>query len=190
LFEAVLRAGFDLAAGSMDAATTRAVSQRGLAALDAAMVARHGLDAELPEATRAALRQAMQDVHCGLLSGAMLDPMVRVQRSRDATLADRLHAGGEGAVLIAGTGHARVDYGVPSYLERAYGTRMRVLAFVEVDAHTAAPARDELAFDYVWFTPKASDHDHCAELRERFQHMHGDARSGPTSRRNRKGRHQ
>lgn len=44
--------------------------------------------------------------------------MLFAQRFRDATLADAVleNNTGEGAILIAGIGHSRNDYGVPFYL--------------------------------------------------------------------------
>ena len=46
------------------------------------------------------------------------------------------------------------------------------VALLEVQADLREPAQyaagfgsERLPFDFVWFTPRASDEDHCAELR-------------------------
>jgi uncharacterized iron-regulated protein len=119
----------------------------------------------------------MRQAHCSMMPESMLDAMVLVQRARDAMLASQTHAalaGADSVVLIAGNGHARKDRGVPRYLERAYGVGTAVLALLEVrsDVHELrglAPddAADGLPYDYVWLTPRASDEDPCASLRER-----------------------
>ncbi|HEX7477472.1 MAG TPA: ChaN family lipoprotein, partial [Polyangiales bacterium] len=108
------------------------------------------------------------------------DSMVLVQRARDAQLAERLHARsvpGQGAVLIAGTGHVRNDRGVPAALQRAFATHSLTVGLIEVHGQwTTMPRYAEefdvaaLPFDYVWFTPRASDEDHCAELRTQMAH--------------------
>jgi uncharacterized iron-regulated protein len=94
---------------------------------------------------------------------ARLTPAAALERQRD------------GAVLIAGVGHVRTDYGVPSAL-RVLGPDARVVsvAFLEVADGWVAPAdyaerfgASRLPFDYVWFTARADNVDHCARLRER-----------------------
>jgi hypothetical protein len=78
---------------------------------------------------------------------------------------------GQGSVLVAGAGHVRVDRGVPYYLrQRKADVSMASVAFVEVVRGADAPsayaegfASAELPFDLVWFTPRASDDDPCAE---------------------------
>jgi uncharacterized iron-regulated protein len=104
----------------------------------------------------------------------MLDGMVFVQRVRDATLADGLERAGtaRGAVLIAGNGHVRRDRGVPSLVLRHTGVAVLAVGLLEVRNDWSHPAEyasafgaSELPFDYVVFTPRASDKDHCAEIR-------------------------
>jgi uncharacterized iron-regulated protein len=84
---------------------------------------KYGLDQPLPEAQQAE-REAMQmSAHCDALPEAMLGGMVGAQRLRDAAFADTvleaLAAHGPPVVLITGNGHARTDWGVPWYLNRA-----------------------------------------------------------------------
>jgi hypothetical protein len=88
--------------------------------------------------------------------------MVLAQRARDAMLADNLLATTrDGAVLIAGVGHVRVDRGVPAYLRaREPGAVIAAVAPLEVrDDWTrpldyAASLDGTLPYDWVWFTPR------------------------------------
>jgi uncharacterized iron-regulated protein len=109
--------------------------------------------------------------------------MARVQRLRDAVMADSLIAAdaatGDGAVLIAGREHVRTDRGVPWYLRKrgVAGAGIVTLGIFEVQPGQTtwraslpegADGRKPL-FDYVWFTPRFDDTDHCAELRKRME---------------------
>ena len=102
-----------------------------------------------------------------------------LSRTRDAALAAPMTAGGagdDGAVLIAGAGHVRRDVAVPHHLARLDpAASVLAIAFVEVDgavtdpaAYRAGEAGDPSPFDLLWFTPRWSDEDHCAVLRERL----------------------
>ena len=94
--------------------------------------------------------------------------MALAQHARDAQMAKVLAIAGakDGAVLIAGGGHARLDRGVPYYLAlEAPGASVASLVFREVrhgEADAKAYISEEGPFDYVWFTPRASDEDPCA----------------------------
>jgi uncharacterized iron-regulated protein len=128
----------------------------------------------LPEAAAQEIRDEMWESHCRELPRSMLDPFVTMQRARDAQLAERvLAARGDGAVLIAGSGHARTDRAVPSYLAREAPDRSRAaVAFLEVTEGRRTPAdyaeafgAGGLPFDYVVFTPAQPREDPCASFR-------------------------
>ncbi len=172
--EAALAAGLPLAAANLPAGTARAVARGDLGALEPALVRAHGLDRPAAPPVETEMEAEMRESHCGKLPEAMLPGMVTAQRARDATMADRLlAAAGDGAVLIAGAGHVRTDRGVPIYLAaRAPGAIIASVAFVEVAAgRTTATDYAErfgtarLPFDYVWFTSRADEVDHCAGFR-------------------------
>jgi len=85
---------------------------------------RFGLDQPLNE-TEQTDREAFQHAaHCDALPAAMLPVMVELQRLRDAMLARAvlraLTETGGPVVVITGNGHARKDWGLPVYLERAH----------------------------------------------------------------------
>ncbi len=175
VFEASLASHGPILAAGLDRDAAMRIAHEGVVALDPALVQTFGLAAPLPADVQASMRHEMSEVHCGLLPEGMLDSMVLVQRARDASLAERLHEGGEGgrgALLIAGAGHVRRDQGVPAQLTRAYGASSLAIGLLQVNAEDASPERYAAAFearvlpfDFVWFTPRANDVDHCAELR-------------------------
>lgn len=156
--------------------------------LPAALVAKYKLDAPMPEPHQSALQQELVDSHCGHMPASMTQPMMNVQRARDALMADGLASGAtaDGAILIAGGGHVRADRGVPWYLGEPEGSVVTI-GFVEVSDGVTEPADyaqyydGAIPFDYLWFTPRDNDIDHCKELEERMKKMkagHGQADHG------------
>jgi uncharacterized iron-regulated protein len=150
--------------------------KQGLDALEPAERARLGLDAPLPEAQRAALLDEIVEGHCGMAPAAALEPMIAIQRARDAHFASVLRdrAGADGGVLIAGNGHVRRDRGVPLYLQGA-DADLAVVALQEVASERRNPlelaASARGAFDYVWLTPRVDDIDPCVRFREQLEKM-------------------
>jgi uncharacterized iron-regulated protein len=172
--DAALAAGLPLAAANLAEGTVRAVARGNTDALPPALVRTHGLDRPAAPAMQAAMEAEMRESHCGQLPETALPAMVRAQRARDAAMAERLlAASGDGALLIAGAGHVRTDRGIPIYLAaRAPGAVTASVAFVEVATGHDAPMEyaerfggARLPFDYVWFTGRADDVDHCAAFR-------------------------
>jgi len=174
---AALEAGGRLAAANLPADATRALA-RGTAPAD--LLQRLGLDQPLPADAAADLAEEIRASHCGLMPEAAIPGMVRVQRARDASLAETLRdlaASTPGpVVLIAGSGHARTDRGAPRRLHAlAPEVTQIALGFVEVEDGVTDPAAyaarfhaERLPFDLVWFTPRAEREDPCAAfLRQR-----------------------
>lgn len=124
------------------------------------------------------------EAHCGHLPRTHLAAMTDVQQARDAYMAGRLDGIGD-AVLIAGAGHVRIDYGVPRYLEGAAERAVLSIAFVEVreGEHDAAAYLDHAGdgggdgdaagavYDYLWFTPRSLPEDPCAHFAEQLERM-------------------
>ncbi|RDD63606.1 ChaN family lipoprotein [Ferruginivarius sediminum] len=179
---AALRAGLPVRAADVAQPLQRKVGREGLAALAERRVRTLGLDRDLPEALRADLRQELVESHCNMLPDEAIAPMAKVQRLRDAAMAESLvSAAKEGvgqAVLIAGNGHVRGDRGVPWYLrDRLAEPKVLTLAILEVRegetnwrsymsvAHGDAPP----AFDYVWFTPRVDNEDPCEKFADQFR---------------------
>ncbi|MFT6582877.1 MAG: putative iron-regulated protein [Alphaproteobacteria bacterium] len=119
--------------------------------------------------------------HCRLVPKQHLSPMVRIQRIRDAVLADNLRKAAQvtensPTILIAGSSHARKDFAVPLVLNQLLPGKTSVsLAFAEVDDTLKTPGEyaqafnaKSIPFDYIWFTPRANNTDYCADLKEKF----------------------
>lgn len=109
-----------------------------------------------------AAREAEQaEAHCGAMPAGMLPGMVEVQRLRDAGMARAavaaLDVHGGPVVVITGSGHARVDVGVPAAI-RAERPEVTVWALgqMEADPGPGAP------FDAVRVTAPMERPDPCA----------------------------
>jgi uncharacterized iron-regulated protein len=178
--QAALDAGLPIVAANLDAERVRAVSRGGVGALDPALVRRHGLDEPLPPDVRAAMAEEIRDAHCGHASESVANAMIAVQRARDAEMAEAMLTAPsrDGALLIAGAGHARNDRAVPAYLRRIAPTAATAsVAFLEVDPRRAEPASyaerfgERLPFDYVWFTPAVDDEDPCEKFKKSLERL-------------------
>jgi uncharacterized iron-regulated protein len=171
IFEAAFTGKLRVVAGNLAQSDVKALVKQGVSALPAERVHQLRLDEALPDALQAPLLEELRASHCGQLPESLLAPMALAQRARDAEMARQLIAAGvaDGAVLIAGGGHARLDRAVPRYLGLdAPGSSVVSISIHEVrhDARDApAYAADEGPFDYVWFTPRGSDEDPCAAFK-------------------------
>jgi uncharacterized iron-regulated protein len=148
------------------AAVPRAEARRafaeGAAAVFAGDAAAYGLADPLDAADQAAREAEQFDAHCAAMPMDMMRGMVEAQRLRDAELARvallALAETGGPVVVIAGSGHARRDQGIPAAVSAAApGVGVLSLAFLE--APPAAPLWD------LWLvTPPAERDDPCAAL--------------------------
>ena len=173
-YEPIIRLALDhrlpIFAANLSRADAFRVSTQGAAAvLGQAAVSALQLDQPLPDAARLKLEQVIEEGHCGKAPRDILPGMVAAQRARDAIMAQTLQAHAP-AVLIAGNGHVRRDFGVPQYLAHyPQGDDVRVVGFIEVDAAQPAPAdyvnAGEPEYDYIAFTPRTPRPDPCKELR-------------------------
>src|SRR6266478_8319708 len=156
--QAALDGNLLIVATNLSRPATDAVRRNGLSGLGPALATQLRLAEPAPE-TRSAMALEIRESHCGQAPESMLDRMVDIQWARDARMAASLARGGQrdGAVLIAGAGHARRDHGVPAHLARqAPGAAVASVAFLEVDPAAARPgdyaprfASDALPFDFV-----------------------------------------
>jgi len=150
LVQFALDHGWPLAAANLSRAEARAI---------VADPARSGLAAASPF-VRLALERDIIEGHCGAAPEAKrLAGMVEAQRARDARMAQVMSAH-RYTVLIAGSGHAQRDRGVPLYLA---ADEVLSIAFVEVEAGNTRPP-DFLSaesYHYVWFTVRTARADPC-----------------------------
>jgi uncharacterized iron-regulated protein len=164
------KAGLPLVSANLSRSVVRRIAHEGTAAVPADEVAALGLDQPLDPRLEASLEEELRSSHCGQLPEAMVVPMALAQRARDGQMARSMLAASPPVVLMAGAGHVRTDRGVPVHLHTAKPQALVVsVAFVEVDRTKASPAdyasrfgSTTVPFDYVWFTPRASDVDPCA----------------------------
>lgn len=164
LFEPLQAAGLALWGGNASRETVRAVARQGVAALPAELsAALAGTD--LSPAAQASLEADLQRGHCGQLPVARLPGMRWAQRARDAAMGQALlaarQAGGRPAVLVAGNGHVRRDWGVAQWLAaRQPGLRVLSVGLLEEGEPTRDPAHDLL-----WISPAMPRRpDPCATL--------------------------
>ena len=168
IFAAAFAHKLPIFAGNLPNADAKALVKQGLGALSPERVAELRLAAPFPAPLEASLLDELRASHCGQLPETLLAPMALAQHARDAQMAKVLATAGasDGAVLIAGGGHARLDRGVPYHLALATpGVTVANVAIREVrhgEAEPQAYATEEGPFDYVWFTPRGSDEDPCA----------------------------
>ena len=179
--EAALEAKLRIVATNVPLASARKMSSGGLAALEPSVRRELGLDRSLSDAMFATMAADIRKAHCGHGSDGSVKAMVDVQRARDAQMAQSLIAasGTDAAVLVAGAGHVRNDYGIPVYLtQKAPGKQVISIAFLEVVDQKAEPQNYALAepngrlpFDYIWFTPRVDDEDPCEKFKAQFEHL-------------------
>jgi uncharacterized iron-regulated protein len=175
--EAALAAELPLVATGLPRSRMRAMMKPAAPAGDAGAPPQEPLDEGTPltPEQESSLRDELREGHCGHLPDSRLAPMLRFQRARDAAMANALisatnAAHSEDAVLIAGTGHTRRDRGAGRDLLARDPKRPVVsIAFTEVQADKTTPVAyaptwnaTALPFDFVWFTPRATDEDPCA----------------------------
>jgi uncharacterized iron-regulated protein len=176
--QAALDGSLPIVATNLSRPATDAVRRNGLPGLGPALTTQLKLAEPSPE-TRSAMAREIRESHCGQAPESMIERMVDIQWARDARMAASLTRGGlrDGAVLVAGAGHARRDRGVPAHIARqAPGAPIASLAFVEVDPTALKPGdyaarfvSDALPFDYVWFTPKIDDVDPCEKFKNALE---------------------
>jgi uncharacterized iron-regulated protein len=178
---AALEAKLRIIATNLPLATARKMRSAGLAALEPRVIRTLGLDRPPSESISASLAADIRAAHCGYASEESVKAMLAVQRARDAQMAQSLLAAGvpDGAVLVAGAGHVRSDYGIPVYLTvKAAGKRVISIAFLEVDNRKPEPHNyalpypdGRLPFDYVWFTPRVDEEDPCEKFKSQFERL-------------------
>ena len=170
VFRAALSQGMALQGGNLVRGQSMQLFKQGESALPENLQGLLGR-APLAEPALQALNKALVDGHCGQLPEAMLEPMRLVQRATDLALLVTA-ADYTPAIVIAGNGHVRKDFGIPS-LVPAFQRPVRVVTvgFVEAEQsadkasmNAATDFRNDPAwaiYDYVWITPAAQREDPC-----------------------------
>ena len=180
VFDAAAQFGLPIRAGNLDRTRLPAMHRDGWAALPAEERQRLALPEVLDAAVKDDLAKPIIAGHCGRLPDRLLTPFVEIQYARDAALARALAdaaLGADGAVLIAGGEHVRLDRAAPAHLAR-FGFSAGVFSLVMAEV---TPGRDRpedyaavfdsptLPFSAVWFTAGAARGDPCATLKGKFK---------------------
>jgi uncharacterized iron-regulated protein len=166
--ELALEYDLPIVAANLSRADAERVVRQGYGAVfDAATIGKLGLEA-LPRPVLRAQERAVDEGHCGQLSGDLMAKLARAQVARDAVLALAIRPYFErGVVLLTGNGHARNDVGVPIFLSGAERERTVTIGLLE-DEHAGAQWRAR--FDAVFITPTQPRADPCASLRQPAAH--------------------
>ena len=114
--------------------------------------------------------------HCGVVEEDFLSFMFKVQRLRDASLA-HIASKVAPAIVIAGNGHVRRDYGVPQILKKMDPTsNIIAIAFLEIDKLSEMTDNNlikklfkDADTDFIWLTEAVSRVDPCEKLRGRWK---------------------
>lgn len=165
LYEAPLQAAFRWATRVLGADLTREQ-----------MAAAHTSGApqgELEPAHGDFMRTLLFDSHCGRLPRSQLDPMRQVQLARDQQIARVLRAAASAdrtGVLLTGSIHARLDLGVPRWLDQTPHLSL-LLQAVDPAHNSAAEYRPDTfgnlaTVDLILFTPPRDTPDYCARFNE------------------------
>jgi uncharacterized iron-regulated protein len=175
-YEPIVRLALDhdlpLLAANLSRTDAFRLSSAGIAAvLDAQTVTALNLNVPLPDAAQRNLEQAIADGHCGKAPPSMLPGIVTAQRTRDALMAQALgRQSAAGAVLIAGNGHVRRDFGVPVYLAQYPGGEdVIAVGLIETRPDEISPAdyygSGSPEYDFISFTPATAREDPCKDIR-------------------------
>ena len=150
--------------GALPSDDVRRAASEGAAAVFGPDAADYGLDRPLPAAEQAAREAEQARAHCDALPPGLLPGMVAAQRLRDATIARAtlraLDETGGPVAVVTGTGHARLDRGVPHYLAAAR-PGLSVISVGQLEAVPDEPP----PFDLWLVTAPADRLDPCAAFR-------------------------
>lgn len=156
--------GSAIVGGGGDREEARRAVEAGAAEVFGSRAAEFGLDVPLDAAEQSARDAAQIAAHCDAIPASLAPGMVEAQRLKDAWLAravvEAYETTGGPVAVITGNGHARRDWGIPRFLERA-APDLSVLSVgqYEIEAPDAPP------FDYWLVTDPAPRPDPCAAFR-------------------------
>ncbi|WP_157967675.1 ChaN family lipoprotein [Cohaesibacter intestini] len=184
IFAEALKAGMALKAGNPDRATLMDAGKG--EELDAALLKDLRWERDYAQTQRDDLLDELVDAHCGMMGRDAMQPLVTMQKLKDAFMARALRQGreaGDVAILIAGNGHTRKDRGVAMFLDDA--DKVVSVALIEVvrgetDA-SSYPSFDPALYDHVWFTPRLDEIDPCEKFRAQLEAMKSKMKANGTN---------
>jgi uncharacterized iron-regulated protein len=162
-----VQSGAKITAGNLTTATLKTLYQQKNS---------DGVDADYPSVSRIneqqqdAILNEIYESHCQSMPKEQLKPMLNIQLARDAYMAKALVSGNfKQSILIAGSFHTQKHNAVPQHLTYYTPIEPKVLLLRSVTSELTAPEQYASLndADYIWFTPKPSDIDYCAQFKTR-----------------------
>jgi uncharacterized iron-regulated protein len=165
LFSILATEQIPLVGGNLPLDTVRRIAKQGEVALPDALAARIQA-APLSEGAKLTLEADLENSHCGHLPKAMLPNFILAQRARDASMLNSMQQAKQTpVVLLAGNGHVRKDYGIPTLLSSGQPSAVSV-GFLQADTLTPEVIQTYQAqYDYVWLTGAVEAEDACAAFK-------------------------
>lgn len=169
VFEIALKYNLTLLAGNLEKSTVRRLGGRVGSRLSEDERGELGLNVAVEAEVSKAFLEEIAEAHCNMLPDTVLPFMADIQRARDHVMATALldPANKDGAVLIAGAGHTRTDWGVGALVESDDPNRMLSIAFMEVFEGAKPADFAKPSHDVAIITPRFEIKDHCAVFRKK-----------------------
>ncbi|NNJ77457.1 MAG: ChaN family lipoprotein [Anderseniella sp.] len=168
IFQIALKHRLALRAGNLEKSTIRRLGGRVGSKLTDDERAQLGLNTPLAAETNKSLLKEIAESHCNMMPETVLPRMADIQRARDHVMASALMdpANKDGAVLIAGAGHTRLDWGVGFLIGDNEPDRVLSLAFREVFEGATEADFNKSTHHVAIVTPRSEIKDHCAVFRK------------------------
>ena len=169
IFEIALKNRLPLHAGNLERSTVRRLGGRVGSRLGDDERTQLGLNEPVDKEMGKAFLEDIAEAHCNMLPETILPLMVDIQRARDHVMASALlnPANRDGAILIAGAGHTRVDWGVGALVNNDDPQRLLSVAFMEVFEGAKQDDFTKPSHHVAVVTPRFEIKDHCVVLREK-----------------------
>jgi len=169
IFEIALKNKLALHAGNLEKSTVRRLGGRVGSRLSDDERSALGLSTPLEGEIGKSFLEDIAQAHCSMLPKTVLPLMADIQRARDHVMASALlnPANKDGAVLIAGAGHTRTDWGVGALVNNDDPQRLLSVAFMEVFEGAVEADFTKPEHDVTIVTPRFEVKDHCAVFRKK-----------------------
>lgn len=165
MFSSLASTRVPLIGGNLLLETVRQIAKQGQVALPNALAAK--IDAApLSDGALSTLVADLNAGHCGHLPKKLLPNFILAQRARDASMLNSMQqAKRTPVILLAGNGHVRKDYGIPTLLPTGQFNVVSV-GFLQLDTLTPEAIQAYQAqYDYVWLTGAVPSEDACAAFK-------------------------
>lgn len=165
LFSTLATAQITLMGGNLPIASVRQIAKQGEVAVSGALVEKIQA-APLSNEAQATLVADLEAGHCGHLPKSSLPNFMLAQRARDASMLNSMQqVKRTPVILLAGNGHVRKDYGIPTLLPSGQSTSVSV-GFLQLDTLTPEAIQAYQAqYDYIWLTGAVEAEDACAAFK-------------------------